>query len=146
MLALAVALAATIVLTEPVLAEPQYTVWSSVVLVRTGERTPLIDDFLPYELTSYGAQQSFNAGSFLRNRYITANDTSQENGAFLRHTGSGTWSISPRGEHDAPTTATVELYANGKRISTSTLHLRWPKVDPCSASNPPAPHPTVSAG
>ncbi|CAK3872712.1 Hypothetical predicted protein [Lecanosticta acicola] len=48
----------------------QYTVWSSVVFQRTGERTPEIIGNLPTTLTSVGANQAYASGQFFRNRYI----------------------------------------------------------------------------
>lgn len=61
-----------------------YTVWSSVIFQRTGERTPEIigDGTKPTVLTSTGANQALSAGQFFRNRYIgdgTSNGTN--NGA-----------------------------------------------------------------
>lgn len=78
MLALATsAIAATVfLLTPPVYAQQQadssrnYTVWSSVVLTRTGNRTPEIVRDIPTKLTSVGANQAFAAGTFFRDRYI----------------------------------------------------------------------------
>ncbi len=47
-----------------------YTVWSSVVFTRTGDRTPLqLTTDIP-TLTSLGAQQVFDVGAFLRSRYL----------------------------------------------------------------------------
>jgi hypothetical protein len=50
----------------------KYTVWSSVVFSRTGERTPGTLGDLPIQLTSLGAQQAYSAGSFFRERYLTS--------------------------------------------------------------------------
>lgn len=47
-----------------------YTVWSSVVFSRTGERTPEALGSLPVVLTPLGANQSYNAGAYLRDRYF----------------------------------------------------------------------------
>ncbi|KJX97839.1 histidine acid phosphatase like protein [Zymoseptoria brevis] len=55
--------------------DPEYTVWSSVVLTRTGERTPDIITDSPTVLTSIGANQAYAAGEFFRNRYIVSNST-----------------------------------------------------------------------
>lgn len=54
-----------------------YTVWSSVIFQRTGERTPEIigDSSLPITLTSTGANQAQSAGQFFRNRYIGTGTT-----------------------------------------------------------------------
>lgn len=51
-------------------ADKQYTVWSSVVFTRTGERTPEVLGYIPTTLTSVGADQAVSAGLFFRNRYI----------------------------------------------------------------------------
>ncbi|KAK6438641.1 hypothetical protein LTR95_005151 [Oleoguttula sp. CCFEE 5521] len=47
-----------------------YKVWSSVIFQRIGERTPDVLGFIPTTLTSLGAQQAHNAGSFFRERYV----------------------------------------------------------------------------
>lgn len=54
------------------LADTKYTVWSSVIFSRTGERTPSILDIgnTPIQLTSLGARQQYDAGSFFRKRYL----------------------------------------------------------------------------
>lgn len=52
--------------------DKQYTVWSSVIFSRTGDRTPLILGDIPTTLTSLGAQQAYSAGAFFRNRYIAS--------------------------------------------------------------------------
>ena len=71
MLALIVALLATVILTPEVVADQQqYTVWSSVIYSRTGERTPEVLGYIPTTLTSLGAQQAYNSGAFFRDRYI----------------------------------------------------------------------------
>lgn len=70
MLALALAIAATVILTPPACAQNNYTVWSSVILTRTGDRTPEILGDIPTKLTSMGANQAFAAGTYFRNRYI----------------------------------------------------------------------------
>lgn len=77
MFALVIAVAATILLTpqssyaQDTSDEHKYTVWSSVLFSRTGERTPELLGDLPTTLTSLGAQQMYNAGSFFRERYIS---------------------------------------------------------------------------
>lgn len=52
--------------------ESKYTVWSSVVFSRTGERTPATLGDIPTQLTPLGAQQMFGMGSFFRERYVTS--------------------------------------------------------------------------
>ena len=55
--------------------DQQYTVWSSLVLTRTGERTP---EYLGTDLTaltSLGATQAYAAGSFFRERYLLSAPT-----------------------------------------------------------------------
>lgn len=48
-----------------------YTVWSSVVFSRTGERTPYwITGGMPVVLTPLGANQSYTAGAYMRDRYL----------------------------------------------------------------------------
>lgn len=77
MLALAIAVLATVLLTpysnaqSDTTSDDSYTVLASVAFVRTGERSPaLTSDRTPSALTSLGAQQAHNAGSFLRSRYV----------------------------------------------------------------------------
>lgn len=50
----------------------RYTVWSTVIFTRTGERTPSILGDLPTQLTSLGAQQQYANGQFFRERYLTS--------------------------------------------------------------------------
>ena len=70
MFALVVAIVATILRTSEA-AATNYTVWSSVVFSRTGERTPEVLGFdLPSTLTSLGAQQQYISGSHFRERYL----------------------------------------------------------------------------
>lgn len=52
--------------------DEQYTVWSSVLFLREGDRTPTILGDIPTTLTSLGAQQAYSAGAFFRNRYIAS--------------------------------------------------------------------------
>ena len=62
-----------------------YTVLSSVVFIRSGERTPTNLGFVPSVLTSLGAQQAYSAGSFFRDRYVyTATPASNANKAPIR--------------------------------------------------------------
>ncbi|KAK4954312.1 hypothetical protein LTR10_007742 [Elasticomyces elasticus] len=63
---------ATLLLAPAVVFANQYTVWSSVIFSRTGERTPEVLGHIPTTLTSNGAQQVFNSGSFFRNRYVSS--------------------------------------------------------------------------
>ncbi|KAK3670192.1 hypothetical protein LTR78_009948 [Recurvomyces mirabilis] len=72
MLALFIALLATIILTPEAVASGQYTVWSSVIFARSGERTPEVLGYIPTTLTSYGANQAHDVGSFFRERYISS--------------------------------------------------------------------------
>lgn len=48
----------------------RYTVWSSVIFSRTGERTPEILGSQPVTLTSLGALQQQANGQFFRQRYF----------------------------------------------------------------------------
>lgn len=57
--------------------EGVYTVWSSVLFLRAGDRTPLVLGPLETALTSLGAQQLYSAGQFFRNRYITDSAANQ---------------------------------------------------------------------
>ena len=52
--------------------QKQYTVWSSVIFQRTGERTPEVIGNIPTTLTSIGAQQAYASGQFYRDRYINS--------------------------------------------------------------------------
>lgn len=87
MLALA-ALTIAALFSPPVHAQDQtdqqknYTVWSSVVLTRTGNRTPDSVRDIPTKLTSVGANQAFSAGSFFRNRYIELGNGSSGIGGY----------------------------------------------------------------
>lgn len=73
MFALVIALLATFLLIPSSKAQPDpYNVLASVVFLRSGERTPLIFNNAPPTLTSLGAQQAYNAGSFLRDRYVSS--------------------------------------------------------------------------
>jgi len=74
MFARALALLATISLVPSTAAQQgdQYTVWSSVIFSRNGDRTPLILGDIPTTLTSLGAQQAHSAGAFFRDRYIAS--------------------------------------------------------------------------
>lgn len=52
-------------------------VYASVVLVRTGERTPFIEQYQnATKLTPSGAQQVYSLGASFRERYITSQNTS----------------------------------------------------------------------
>jgi hypothetical protein len=73
MLALAIAILATVLLTPFSRAQSDsYTVLSTVIFVRSGDRTPKILGDVPTTLTSLGAQQAYAAGSFYRDRYISS--------------------------------------------------------------------------
>lgn len=52
------------------------TIWSSIVVIRNGDSSPLISDG-PTTLTPLGAQQMYAAGSSFRDRYITGNTSIQ---------------------------------------------------------------------
>lgn len=81
---LAAALAAAAVLAPAITAQDTssdhtYTVWSSVIFSRTGERTPSIFyNELP-KLTSLGATQQFANGAYFRERYIGSSGSSDGN-------------------------------------------------------------------
>lgn len=53
-------------------AQETYTVWSTVLFLRTGDRSPLTSANVPTTLTPLGAQQMHSAGNFFRERYITS--------------------------------------------------------------------------
>ncbi|KAF2721635.1 phosphoglycerate mutase-like protein [Polychaeton citri CBS 116435] len=86
MLALCFALVSTLVLSpSSVLAQSsgrRYTVWSSVIFSRTGERTPRMLGNISPQLTSLGAQQQYDTGAFFRNRYIQSQDANSSSGAY----------------------------------------------------------------
>lgn len=71
-LAVAFVAAARLIPTVTAQQEPQYTVWSSVIFSRTGDRTPLVLGDIPTTLTTLGAQQAYSAGQFFRERYIAS--------------------------------------------------------------------------
>ena len=50
------------------------TILASVIIVRTGDHTPLFLGNEPSKLISSGAQQLYNAGGFFRSRYISNTD------------------------------------------------------------------------
>ncbi|KAI7331390.1 hypothetical protein KC315_g5152 [Hortaea werneckii] len=64
--------AAATVLTFKTVAADEYTAWASVIFSRGGERTPEVLGHLPTVLTSLGAQQMYQSGSYFRERYITS--------------------------------------------------------------------------
>lgn len=94
-----------------------YTVLSSVVFIRSGERTPQILGNDPSVLTSLGAQQAYNAGSFFRDRYVSsASSESGVNRAPLR--GLSANSYDPRqmyilAQDTHPTAATAQAFMQG---------------------------------
>lgn len=54
-----------------------FTIWSSFIYLRSGERTPtLLSNFAP-TLTSLGAQQMFSAGQFFRSQYLQQGSASR---------------------------------------------------------------------
>ncbi|TKA74228.1 hypothetical protein B0A49_02027 [Cryomyces minteri] len=74
-----VALLAAVVLTPLSTAQTTYThtVHSSVVVLRTGERSPWQLGNIRTALTSYGAQQAYDAGTSFRERYIAQNGSAR---------------------------------------------------------------------
>lgn len=72
--ALLVAVAAAFLSTPAThaLDDTRYTVWSTVIFSRTGERTPATLGHIPTQLTSLGAQQQYAMGQFFRERYLTS--------------------------------------------------------------------------
>ncbi|KAL2354428.1 histidine phosphatase superfamily [Cryomyces antarcticus] len=74
-----VALLAAVVLTPLSTAQTTYThtVHSSVVVLRTGERSPRQLGNLRTALTSHGAQQAYDAGTSFRARYIAQNSSAR---------------------------------------------------------------------
>lgn len=118
MLALAIAILATVLLTPFSNAqEDSYTVLSSVVFVRSGERTPRILSNVPPTLTSLGARQAYAAGSFFRNRYISSTSSDSDfDKAPLR--GLSPNSVDPRQLYvlawdSHPTIATAQAFMQG---------------------------------
>lgn len=53
----------------------QETVWGSVVVALHGEKNPYLS-FSDSHLTPFGANQAYNVGSVLRNRYLVPNSAS----------------------------------------------------------------------
>lgn len=72
MFALFVALLAAVLLAPVSFAQQDYTVWSTSIYLRTGDRTPEVLGFIPTTLTSLGAQQAYSAGQFFRDRYVSS--------------------------------------------------------------------------
>jgi hypothetical protein len=66
------AVVAATILSIPMSHASKYTVWSSVMFTRTGERTPATLGNISTQLTSLGAQQLYTSGSFFRERYLTS--------------------------------------------------------------------------
>lgn len=74
----------------------KYTVWSSVIFSRTGERTPVMLGDMNSILTPLGANQSYTAGSFMRDRYFgdyTANGVPDVGGAPIQGLSGNTFDV-----------------------------------------------------
>lgn len=67
----------------------------------------------------------------------------QQEAVWVSHDKRGVWSIQPGSP--LPSSVTIRLYLNGRRISSTNVRVTWPHFDPCAASNPPGPRATVSA-
>ena len=65
-------LAISLFASQTLAAGSKYTVWSSVVFSRTGERTPIAYGGMPTILTPLGANQSYTNGLAMRERYLGA--------------------------------------------------------------------------
>lgn len=118
MLALAIAIMAAVLLTPLSRAQSDsYTVLSTVVFIRSGDRTPKILGDVPTMLTSLGAQQAHAAGSFYRDRYISSTvSKSGVDKAPLR--GLSANSVDPREMYilaldTHPTVATAQAFMQG---------------------------------
>ncbi|KAF1817491.1 phosphoglycerate mutase-like protein [Eremomyces bilateralis CBS 781.70] len=74
MVASFLALVVALVFTSFVAGQQSYTLHGSVILSNGGEFTPAVGFPGYHQLTSVGAQQMFDLGSYFRNRYISAND------------------------------------------------------------------------
>jgi hypothetical protein len=118
MLALAIAILATVLLAPVSNAQSDsYTVLSTVVFLRSGDRTPKALGDVPTTLTSLGAQQAHAAGSFYRDRYISsAVSKSGVDKAPLR--GLSANSVDPREMYilaldTHPTVATAQAFMQG---------------------------------
>ncbi|KAK4906671.1 hypothetical protein LTR66_017698, partial [Elasticomyces elasticus] len=88
MFALFVALLASVLLVHPISSVVNaealsYTIHSSVIFARTGERTPQFLGSIPTTLTSLGAQQSYRQGAFFRDRYLAWYSNSNQGNALL---------------------------------------------------------------
>lgn len=57
-----------------------YTVWSTVLFLRTGDRSPLTYGNISATLTPLGAQQMQSVGSFFRDRYISSPSSNVSSG------------------------------------------------------------------
>lgn len=92
MFALYVALLAAVWMSSMEGVEAQnYTVHSSVIFARTGDRMPILGVDTPH-LTTLGAQQMYNLGAYFRRRYITAYDENPLDGAVVL-TGLSSWDL-----------------------------------------------------
>ncbi len=79
-------LGALLLLTHVKLAASQefVTIYASVVFTRTGERTPIIEQWQDIvQLTSTGAQQAYAAGTYLRDRYMPAAQNESDTSAAI---------------------------------------------------------------
>ena len=97
--------------------EGTYTVLSSVVFMRSGERTPTNLGFTPSILTSLGAQQAYSVGTFFRDRYVsTATPASNDNKAPIQRLSAN--SYDPRqiyilAQDTQATAATAQAFMQG---------------------------------
>ncbi|KAG8628486.1 hypothetical protein KVT40_004359 [Elsinoe batatas] len=57
--------------------DQDFTVWSSFIFLRTGERTPSLLTNLAPTLTSLGAQQMYSAGQYFRSQYLEQGSTNR---------------------------------------------------------------------
>lgn len=88
---------ATLSVVPQSLAQSQkYTVWSSTIFSRTGERTPVMLGDMNSILTPLGANQSYTAGAFMRDRYFgdySANGVPDVGGAPIQGLSGNTFDV-----------------------------------------------------